>query len=112
VSRERRLGRGLEALLGRAGMEATPAPAAHGSAAVASAPAGSAGMSAAARLILHKPEEIEQAAASLPANEILEGLIDANPYQPRSQVHDWPTASASMGSCSRSWCGRRESGMN
>jgi ParB family chromosome partitioning protein len=88
VSRERRLGRGLEALLGRAGMEATPAPASHGSAAVASAPAGSAGMSAAARLILHKPEEIEQAAASLPANEILEGLIDANPYQPRSQVHD------------------------
>jgi ParB family transcriptional regulator, chromosome partitioning protein len=55
---------------------------------VATAPAGSAGLSAAARLMLHKPEEIEQAAASLPANEILEGLIDANPYQPRSQVHD------------------------
>jgi ParB family chromosome partitioning protein len=47
-----------------------------------------AGLSAAARLILHKPEEIEQAAASLPASEIPEGLIDANPYQPRSQVHD------------------------
>jgi ParB family transcriptional regulator, chromosome partitioning protein len=88
VSKERRLGRGLEALLGRAGMEAVGAPASSGSAAVATAPAGSAGLSAAARLMLHKPEEIEQAAASLPANEILEGLIDANPYQPRSQVHD------------------------
>jgi ParB family transcriptional regulator, chromosome partitioning protein len=69
-------------------MEAAPTPATNGSAAVATAPAGSAGLSAAARLILHKPEEIEQAAASLPANEIPEGLIDANPYQPRSQVHD------------------------
>ena len=88
MSKERRLGRGLEALLGRAGMEAVGAPASSGSAAVATAPAGSAGLSAAARLMLHKPEEIEQAAASLPANEILEGLIDANPYQPRSQVHD------------------------
>ena len=88
MSRERRLGRGLEALLGRAGMEAAPTPATNGSAAVATAPAGSAGLSAAARLILHKPEEIEQAAASLPASEIPEGLIDANPYQPRSQVHD------------------------
>ncbi len=88
MSRERRLGRGLEALLGRAGMEATPTPASHGSAAVASPPAGSAGLSGAARLILHKPEEIEQAAASLPSNEVSEGLIDANPYQPRSQVHD------------------------
>jgi ParB family chromosome partitioning protein len=69
-------------------MEATPTPASHGSAAVASPPAGSAGLSGAARLILHKPEEIEQAAASLPSNEVPEGLIDANPYQPRSQVHD------------------------
>ena len=88
MSRERRLGRGLEALLGRAGMDAAPPPATNGSAAVASTPAGSAGLSAAARLILHKPEEIEQAAATLPASEIPEGLIDANPYQPRSQVHD------------------------
>jgi ParB family transcriptional regulator, chromosome partitioning protein len=88
VSRERRLGRGLEALLGRAGMDAAPPPATNGSAAVASTPAGSAGLSAAARLILHKPEEIEQAAATLPASEIPEGLIDANPYQPRSEVHD------------------------
>jgi ParB family chromosome partitioning protein len=88
VSRERRLGRGLEALLGRAGLEAVSAPASSGSAAVATTPAGSAGLSAAARLMLHKPEEIEQAAASLPVSEIPEGLIDANPYQPRSQVHD------------------------
>ena len=88
MSRERRLGRGLEALLGRAGMDAAPPPATNGSAAVASTPAGSAGLSAAARLILHKPEEIEQAAATLHASEIPEGLIDANPYQPRSEVHD------------------------
>ena len=88
MSRERRLGRGLEALLGRAGMDAAPPPATNGSAAVASTPAGSAGLSAAARLILHKPEEIEQAAATLPASEIPEGLIDANHYQPRSEVHD------------------------
>ena len=88
MSRERRLGLGLEALLGRAGMDAAPPPATNGSAAVASTPAGSAGLSAAARLILHKPEEIEQAAATLPASEIPEGLIDANPYQPRSEVHD------------------------
>jgi ParB family chromosome partitioning protein len=69
-------------------MEATPTPASQGSAAVASTPTGPAGLSGAARLILHKPEEIEQAAASLPSNEVPEGLIDANPYQPRSQVHD------------------------
>ena len=69
-------------------MDAAPPPATNGSAAVASTPAGSAGLSAAARLILHKPEEIEPAAATLPASEIPEGLIDANPYQPRSEVHD------------------------
>lgn len=85
MSKERRLGRGLEALLGRAGLD--PAPAARGNAAVATAPA-PAGLSGAARLILHKPEELEQAAASLPANEIAEALIDPNPWQPRSQVHD------------------------
>jgi ParB family chromosome partitioning protein len=55
---------------------------------VVAAPVPASGLSGAARLILHKPEEIEQAAASLPTNEIAEGLIDANPYQPRSQVHD------------------------
>ena len=65
MSRERRLGRGLEALLGRAGMEPA-APVTNGSAAVATArPAGApgaAGLGAgAARLILHAPEELEQA---------------------------------------------------
>ncbi len=88
MSRERRLGRGLEALLGRAGLDTPPAPAPRGGAAVAAAAPPASGLSGAARLILHKPEEIEQAAASLPTNEIAEGLIDANPYQPRSQVHD------------------------
>ena len=86
MSKERRLGRGLEALLGRAGID--PAPAAHGSAAVATQPARQELGPGAARLILHKPEELEQAAASLPTNEIAEGLIDPNPWQPRSIVND------------------------
>jgi ParB family transcriptional regulator, chromosome partitioning protein len=86
VSKERRLGRGLEALLGRAGID--PAPATHGSAAVATQPARQELGAGAARLILHKPEELEQAAASLPTNEIAEGLIDPNPWQPRSIVND------------------------
>lgn len=87
MNKERRLGRGLEALLGRAGIE--PAvPAAHGNAAVASQPARGELGAGAARLILHKPEEIEQAAASLPTSEIAEGLIDPNPWQPRSVVPD------------------------
>jgi len=86
VSKERRLGRGLEALLGRAGID--PAPVAHGSAAVATQPARQELGAGAARLILHKPEELEQAAASLPTNEIAEGLIDPNPWQPRSIVND------------------------
>lgn len=64
------------------------APVARGSGAVAAPPAAAPGLTGAARLILHKPEELEQAAASLPANEIAEGLIDPNPWQPRSQVHD------------------------
>jgi len=80
------LGRGLEALLGRAGID--PAPVAHGSAAVATQPARQELGAGAARLILHKPEELEQAAASLPTNEIAEGLIDPNPWQPRSIVND------------------------
>ncbi|MFM8635146.1 MAG: ParB/RepB/Spo0J family partition protein [Planctomycetia bacterium] len=88
MSKERRLGRGLEALLGRAGLDAAPAPTARGSAAVATAAAPSSPLSGAARLILHKPEELEQVAASLPTSEIAEGLIDPNPWQPRSQVHD------------------------
>ena len=86
MSKERRLGRGLEALLGRAGID--PAPATQGSAAVATQPARQELGAGAARLILHKPEELEQAAASLPTNEIAEGLIDPNPWQPRSIVND------------------------
>ena len=86
MSKERRLGRGLEALLGRAGID--PAPATQGSAAVATQPARPELGAGAARLILHKPEELEQAAATLPTNEIAEGLIDPNPWQPRSIVND------------------------
>ena len=86
MSKERRLGRGLEALLGRAGID--PAPVAQGSAAVATQPARQELGAGAARLILHKPEELEQAAASLPTNEIAEGLVDPNPWQPRSIVND------------------------
>ncbi|MEI6241636.1 MAG: ParB/RepB/Spo0J family partition protein [Planctomycetia bacterium] len=89
MSRERRLGRGLEALLGRAGLEPPSAPATHGNTAVAGRPAPAAGLSSgAARLILHAPEELEQAAAELPASEIGVASIDANPWQPRSMVHD------------------------
>jgi ParB family chromosome partitioning protein len=93
VSKERRLGRGLEALLGRAGLEPA-APAAQGTAALASRPAtqpvpGQTGLGAgAARLILHAPEELEQAAMTLPSSEIAAALIDPNPWQPRSIVHD------------------------
>ena len=86
MSKERRLGRGLEALLGRAGID--PAPVAQGSAAVVTQPARQELGAGAARLILHKPEELEQAAATLPTNEIAEGLIDPNPWQPRSIVND------------------------
>jgi ParB family chromosome partitioning protein len=89
VSRERRLGRGLEALLGRAGLE--PAPATQGTAALAAQPqrAPQQGLGAgAARLILHAPEEIEQAAAALPATEVAVATIDPNPWQPRSVLGD------------------------
>jgi ParB/RepB/Spo0J family partition protein len=65
-----------------------PVAATAGSTAVATAPAPTAGLTGAARLILHKPEDVEQAAAALPSSEIAEGLIDPNPWQPRSQVHD------------------------
>jgi ParB family chromosome partitioning protein len=89
VSRERRLGRGLEALLGRVGLEPQAAPTTAGNAAVASRPALPPGLGAgAARLILHAPEELEQAASSLPSSEIAAGLIDPNPWQPRSVVAD------------------------
>ncbi len=77
---QRRLGRGLEALLGKTG----PAPATAGNTALASAPA----PSGAARLFLHSPEEIEQAASSLPSSEVPVGSIDPNPWQPRSVVAD------------------------
>jgi len=83
VSRERRLGRGLEALLGRAGMEQT-APATDGTGALASQPAAASTRSAAAQLILHKAEDLEQAAADLPSSEIAAAVIDPNPWQPRS----------------------------
>ena len=84
MSRERRLGRGLEALLGRAGLD-HPASAVvvEGSAAVAAKPSLGAG---AARLMLHAPEEVEQAAAAVPANDIAVALVDPNPWQPRSIV--------------------------
>lgn len=90
MSRERRLGRGLEALLGRAGIDpATPAPVTHGSAAVAMQPASRSGLGeGAARLMLHAAEEIEEAAASLPMNELDVALVDPNPWQPRSVLGD------------------------
>jgi ParB family transcriptional regulator, chromosome partitioning protein len=90
VSRERRLGRGLEALLGRAGLD--PAPATQGTGALAAQPARPAppaGLgSGAARLILHAPEELEQAAAKLPTSDVAPTAIDPNPWQPRTVVDD------------------------
>ena len=89
MSRERRLGRGLEALLGRAGVDTPATPRTEGTGALAAdqRPAGGLG-SGAARLILHAPEEVEQAAAALPTLEIDPGLVDPNPWQPRSVVDD------------------------
>jgi hypothetical protein len=90
VSKERRLGRGLEALLGRAGLE--PAPATQGTAALAAQPARPTpppGLgTGAARLILHAPEEVEQAAATLPTSDVSPTAIDPNPWQPRTVVDD------------------------
>ncbi len=89
MSKERRLGRGLEALLGRAGIDPAAAPpATDGSAAVAARPAGNGLGSGAARLILHAAEEAEEAAAALPANDLAVGLVDPNPWQPRTVVGD------------------------
>ncbi len=92
MSKERRLGRGLEALLGRAGIDpAAPAPATAGSAALASQPAvrsGSGLGSGAARLILHAAEEVEEAAASLPTSDLAIQLVDPNPWQPRTILGD------------------------
>jgi len=89
VNKERRLGRGLEALLGRAGIDpVASAPLTEGSAAVASQPsAGSLG-SGAARLILHAAEEVEEVAAALPANDLTVASVDPNPWQPRSVLGD------------------------
>ena len=92
MSRERRLGRGLEALLGRAGIDSTAAaPRTDGSAAVAGQPAArSAGGlgNGAARLILHATEEVEEAAAAIPSSDLAVALIDPNPWQPRSELGD------------------------
>ena len=99
MSRERRLGRGLEALLGRAGVDPAtpPAPITNGSAAVASQPAARSGLgtglgsglgSGAARLMLHAAEEVEQVAATLPTSDLAVALVDPNPWQPRSVLGD------------------------
>ena len=89
MSKERRLGRGLEALLGRAGIEpAATAPVTEGSAAVAARPAGTGLGSGAARLILHAAEEAEEAAAALPTNDLAVTLVDPNPWQPRTVLGD------------------------
>ncbi len=82
MSNQRRLGRGLEALLGRTG----PGAETDGTAAVATPPASGPSSAAAARLFLHSPEEVEQAVASLPSDTIPVGSIDANPWQPRSVI--------------------------
>ncbi|MGI9178103.1 MAG: ParB/RepB/Spo0J family partition protein [Pirellulales bacterium] len=101
MNKERRLGRGLEALLGRAGID--PAPATQGTAALAPQPARPAAPSGlgsgAAKLILHAPEELEQAAATLPTNEVPPAAIDPNPWQPRTMVDDAELAelAASLG---------------
>ena len=87
MSRERRLGRGLEALLGRAGMD-QPTPPTDGTGALASQPAPEQPRSPAAQLILHQADELEQAAAELPASEIAAAVIDANPWQPRSEISE------------------------
>ncbi|MCE9632419.1 MAG: ParB/RepB/Spo0J family partition protein [Planctomycetia bacterium] len=102
MSKERRLGRGLEALLGRAGID-TPPAVTQGTSAVAQQPARGtppAGLgSGAARLMLHAPDEVEQAAATLPTSEVAPARIDPNPWQPRSIVDDADLAelAASLG---------------
>ena len=89
MSRERRLGRGLEALLGRAGLESAPATDGTGALAAQPGRGPQQGLGAgAARLILHAPEELEQAAAALPATEVPAAAIDPNPWQPRSVLGD------------------------
>ena len=86
MNKERRLGRGLEALLGRAGMDQSIPPT-DGTGALATQPENSdRTRSAAAQLILHKAEDLEQAAAAVPASEISAAAIDPNPWQPRSEM--------------------------
>ncbi|MEX0670154.1 MAG: ParB/RepB/Spo0J family partition protein [Pirellulales bacterium] len=102
MSKERRLGRGLEALLGRAGIDVPPAVT-QGTSAVAQQPARTAppaGLgSGAARLMLHAPDEVEQAAAALPTSEIALARIDPNPWQPRSVVDDADLAELAASLC-------------
>mgnify|MGYP006276874251 CR=1 FL=1 len=62
-----------------------PAPVADGTATTAAAARPGLG-SGAARLILHAPEQVEQAAAELPATDVAVGLVDRNPWQPRTVV--------------------------
>lgn len=84
MSNQRRLGRGLEALLGRTG----PGGETEGAAALATPPASGPSPAAAARLFLHSPEQAEQAVANLPADTVPVTSIDANPWQPRSVIDD------------------------
>ncbi len=85
VNKERRLGRGLEALLGRAGLDPVAPGVVTGDVAAATAPHPGLG-SGAARLILHAPEAVEQAAAAVPSSELAMALVDPNPWQPRTVV--------------------------
>jgi ParB family chromosome partitioning protein len=62
-------------------------PATEGTAALA-APAQQPLGTGAARLILHAPEELEQAAAAVPATEVAVAVVDPNPWQPRSVLGD------------------------
>lgn len=84
MSNQRRLGRGLEALLGRTGTGGE----ADAAVATAAPPASGPSSAAAARLFLHSPEEMEQAVANLPSDTVDIALIDANPWQPRSVMDD------------------------
>ncbi len=84
MSNQRRLGRGLEALLGRTGSGVEG----EAAVAVATPPASGPSPAAAARLFLHSPEEMEQAVASLPSDTVNVALIDPNPWQPRSVIDD------------------------
>ena len=88
MSNQRRLGRGLEALLGRASALEIPTPTV-GSTPAPSAPINPASSGAsAARLILHTPEEVEEAASTIPVMDVSTANVDPNPWQPRSSVDD------------------------